>query len=194
MSSTPDVTTMFGVQQTLSSIYQMSPSVLEQLAQWIEQRGLRTPVSQVVGYKADLAVTRVSQTIGSQTIPSGTQTDLTFATEEIDSTNLFDTGVSNTKIIARVDGIYAISAGCDWSGDANTAGTLRTLALLVNGVPRAATDAPPIAGVRQAVHTIFRLKVGDNLRAAVYQDSGGTRSLAGGSLTFLAATLLNRYV
>lgn len=30
---------------------EITPDVVEQLAQWIEQRGLRTPISQVVGYE-----------------------------------------------------------------------------------------------------------------------------------------------
>jgi hypothetical protein len=178
-------------QEIISSVYEISPDALEQIAQSIEQRGIRTPVSQIVGYKADLAATRISQSLGLQTIPNTTQTNLQFDSKEFDTSLLFNATVDNTKIIARVDGIYEISAGLSW--DANVAGTVRTLWVLTNGVPRAASYVPPISGVGQSVATTFRLKVGDYLQAATYQDSGGGRVLAGGSLCFLSAVLINRY-
>jgi hypothetical protein len=54
----------FGPPRTIvSSIYELAPPVLEELAQWLEQRGIKTPISTLVG--ASSALTHISQGIGS---------------------------------------------------------------------------------------------------------------------------------
>jgi len=45
-------TATFGPTRTIiTSVYEFDPLALEELAQWLEQRGLRTPVSQLIGPK-----------------------------------------------------------------------------------------------------------------------------------------------
>jgi len=51
--------------EIITSIYQLSPEALEQVAQWVEQRGIRTPISQVVGFSkftAQIATVATSET------------------------------------------------------------------------------------------------------------------------------------
>ena len=51
----------------IRSIYELDPSMLEELAQWLEQRGIKTPVSTLVG--ASPALTHIDQGLGA---PNGT--------------------------------------------------------------------------------------------------------------------------
>jgi len=54
----------FGPARTIiSTIYELSPTALEELAQWFEQRGLKTPVSQIVG--GSPALTHIDQGVGA---------------------------------------------------------------------------------------------------------------------------------
>lgn len=47
----------------VGSVYEISPEALEQIAAWIEQRGIRVPVSNVVGGSA--ALTRIKGGVGT---------------------------------------------------------------------------------------------------------------------------------
>ena len=61
---------VFGPARTIiSSIYELEPPVLEQLAQWLEQRGIKTPISTMVG--ASPALTNIKQGVGA---PNGAVT------------------------------------------------------------------------------------------------------------------------
>jgi len=63
-------TQTFGPQRTIiSSIYEFSPTALEEFAQWLEQRGLKTAVSSLIG--GSPALTHISQGIGA---PNGVVT------------------------------------------------------------------------------------------------------------------------
>ena len=63
-------TETFGPARTIiSNIYEFEPTALEELAQWLEQRGLRTPVSTLVG--GSPALTHISQGTGA---PNGVVT------------------------------------------------------------------------------------------------------------------------
>lgn len=42
--------------EVVKTIYEIAPEVLEELAMWIEQRGLRAPASQVTGLKPAVGV------------------------------------------------------------------------------------------------------------------------------------------
>jgi len=60
----------FGPTRTIiQSLYELDPLVLEEFAQWIEQRGIKTPISTMVG--ADPALTHITQGNGS---PNGAVT------------------------------------------------------------------------------------------------------------------------
>ena len=63
-------TETFGPHRTIiSTIYEIMPTALEELAQWLEQRGLKTPVSTLVG--GSPALTHISQGTGA---PNGVVT------------------------------------------------------------------------------------------------------------------------
>ena len=46
---------------TVESHWNINPQVLEDLAQWLEQRGLRTPIGNVVGYQRERYVAFVGK-------------------------------------------------------------------------------------------------------------------------------------
>jgi len=56
--------TTFGPAKTIiQSLYELDPLVLEELAQWLEQRGIKTPISTMVG--ASPALTHITQGNGT---------------------------------------------------------------------------------------------------------------------------------
>jgi len=57
------------VRTIIRSIYELDPPMLEELAQWLEQRGIRTPVSSLVG--GDPALMHITQGVGA---PNGAVT------------------------------------------------------------------------------------------------------------------------
>lgn len=59
----------------LSSIWEVSESAKEEFAQWLEQRGLRTPVSQVVGF-GQFLVQPATDVLTSESTSSATYVDL----------------------------------------------------------------------------------------------------------------------
>jgi len=59
---------------TVESHWNINPQVLEDLAQWLEQRGLRTPIGNVVGYQRERYVAFVGKS-GTQSINDSTETD-----------------------------------------------------------------------------------------------------------------------
>jgi hypothetical protein len=55
---------LLGPHKTIvTSVYEISPDALEQIAQWLETRGIRTPIGNVVG--ARQALTQVYSGLGS---------------------------------------------------------------------------------------------------------------------------------
>lgn len=80
----------------ISSIYEITPEALEQIAQWFEQRGIRTPISQVVGFSQFNA------------IPA---TDVA-ATQNTTSTTYTDLGTVGPSLTGLADGKYLLSFGC----------------------------------------------------------------------------------
>lgn len=61
--------------KVLHSLEQITPETLESLAQWIEQRGLKTPISQVVGYQQIKAFTSLFSTNAAVTTVSNAWTN-----------------------------------------------------------------------------------------------------------------------
>jgi hypothetical protein len=59
----------------LSDIYQITPDALEQIALYIEQRGLRTPVSNIVGFQQFAAI-NATPVLTIESTASTTYTDL----------------------------------------------------------------------------------------------------------------------
>lgn len=88
--------------EILTSIYQIGPEVLEALAQWIEQRGIRTPVSNVVGGSA--ALTRIKGGNGSpETVVTAAVGSLYLRLDGGAATTLYvkESGTGNTGWIGK---------------------------------------------------------------------------------------------
>lgn len=81
--------------------------------------------------------------------------------------------LNNTRIVAPVDGIYAVTAHVSWR-DATEPGGVRRVTIFELGTPRA-SDTRNAAGslvTAQTVTTHLSLDAGDYVRAEVYQSSG----------------------
>jgi len=121
----------------------------------------------------DFPGARVTRTT-SQSIPSGTPTDLSYDVERFDIAGLFNPAAP-TLLTAPIDGIYSISASVIWAPSATGQ---RQVEILVGSNPNPIAfevDTNAGAGVlkSQNVSTIYALGAGDSIRVRVSQDSGG---------------------
>ena len=88
--------------EVLSSVYEVSPSALEEFAQWLEQRGLRTPVANLVGGSA--ALTRIKGGTGSpETVVTAPVGSLYLRSDGGAGTTLYvkETGTGNTGWVGK---------------------------------------------------------------------------------------------
>lgn len=174
--------------QIVSSIYELAPEALEQLAQWLEQRGIRTPVSQIVGYQRERLITFVGSGI-TQTIADSTETDLAFDTTTADAQKTFD---GTSTITLPYNAAYIVSGYVEWAAN-NTGSRYHTITQ--NGVTRArdwraATGtAANVASSTLAAPIIG--KKGDTIKHRVFQDSGGNLNVSVGANLWIA--VLNVY-
>jgi hypothetical protein len=150
-----------GTEPKIHSIFDFTAESLEQLAFWLEQRGLHIPVTQLLGY--------------SQTTPK-VATDVATAETTISAayTDLATTGPSLTGLS---DGVYQVSFGARMFG--TVAGQLVLMSLSPNGA--AAVDGDSIqsdatanfqSSMRQVVYTLTN--GGNNTITTKYKVTGGT--------------------
>ena len=117
------------------------------------------------------------------TINDATDTQLTFDSERYDNAGLHSIAALTSRITvpAGAAGLYGIGASIGW-GASPTAGTVRRLALKLNGVTY--LDIEEVPGIdsasksnRQSIYIEHRLAVADYVEAEVYQNRGGTLSV-----------------
>ena len=132
---------------------------------------------------------RVQKASGQdQSIPDTVFTTLTFDGEAFDTAGLHSTSVNNSRLTAPTSGIYQVSAGVEWAG--NATGT-RSLGVFVHGVqgglgiPVGSSASPAPAGL-QTVSDLVKLSVGEFVEAGVSQTSGGNLGARFHRTTFLA--------
>jgi hypothetical protein len=119
-----------------------------------------------------------------QTVPTSTNTPLTFESESFDTAALHNNTTSNENLRAPISGIYQVSAGVFW--DFNTTGT-RQLFLFTDPEVFAATSTEASApGPRQSTSGLVKLDAGDVVTAVVFQESNGSRTASAVGETFLA--------
>src|SRR5262249_11184145 len=151
----------------------------EQLAQWMEQRGLTTPVGQVVGYQRERLVARVTAGSG-QSIADSTLTTLTYSSVESDEQKVFN---GTDRFTLPYNGVYA-AAG--WVAFASTQIGRRFASIDVNGSHHAsderASGAISSASGDSTLCTLIVGKKGDVISRGVFQDSGGALNILGASL------------
>ncbi len=119
----------------------------------------------------------------AQSIPNGTQTFVTFNTEEFDTDNMHDNSTNNHRIVAPTTGLYIATFNCRWDSsgsgrrfidiekNAASAGNGTTLARLNN--PAAGTS-----NVTSMVTTgIVRLQANDYVSVGAFQDAGSAQDI-----------------
>lgn len=175
---------MTNLNEAISSIYQINPSVLESIAQWIEQRGVRIPVGQIVGYQRERLNVWLEQA-AAQSIPDNSQTPITFDTIRSDEQKVFD---GTNKITLPYAGVYLATMQ---GGFANSSlGTQRTFVITQNGVSRAVVDKTTGFNGRVSLSAQIVAAKGDVVKAEQFQDTGGALNTFGCSF---GLTLLNAY-
>jgi hypothetical protein len=127
-----------------------------------------------------------------QSVGNAIAEPLTFDDEDFDTSRplgLHDTSVNNSRLTARISGVYQVHAGVGWVG--NATGN-RFLGLRVNGTGccLAGSRTLAIAGspnpdTTQAVSSLLKLSAGDFVEAMGAQTSGDNLG-AGGITSFLA--------
>lgn len=173
----------FGPQPiVIHSIYQMSPEAIEEFCQYVEMRGLRMPVSQIVGYQRDRLTVWLEQAV-AQSIPDNTQTPVTFDTVRTDKQKVFN-GTS-TLTLPYAGTYLAVMQGGFVAG----VGTIRTFVITQNGTGRAVVDKAAVAE-RVSLSAMIVGSKGDTVKAEQYQNSGGALNTFGCSF---GLTLLNSY-
>jgi hypothetical protein len=172
--------------EIIKSIYEIHPDVLEQLCQFIEQRGIRTPIGQVVGYRRDKFVTALHRS-ATQSIPDSTDTLVGYDTIDSDDQKAFDNGGTVTL---PTDGSYIAVGRTTWA----SATGQRRAKIEQNGTEIALDwrSSPSVADTQDGtVVAVFVGSKGDTLELYVNQSSGG------GALNIDAASfsvaLLNSY-
>lgn len=111
--------------QVLAKVDEVAPAALEGLAQWIEARGLRTPVSNIVGFAQFLA----------QAAP---QIALIETTTSLTYTDLATVGPTLSGL---ADGNYVILFGCRSAQSVAAEGTAALMSISVNGATAVDADA-----------------------------------------------------
>jgi len=157
--------------EIINSVYQISPEAIEQLAQVLEQRGLRTPVGQVVGYQRERFVCSV-QLANAQSIPDSTQTAVSFDTTRSDSQKAFN---GTDTITLPYNGVYLVQTWVLW----NTSATgERDQIITQNGVSRATDVRSASPGNGQgALSAVILGGKGNTIKHQVFQTSGGALNL-----------------
>lgn len=110
----------------------------------------------------------------NQSIPDTTQTLLNFDTERFDTDAFHSNTVANTKITIPFDGVYTVSAGIEWAG--NATGRRRVALQLNAGSFIASQSDQALADAtahRQTVTTTWSFVAGDFVQVSVVQTSGG---------------------
>ena len=108
--------------KVVSSVYNFTPQALEELAGWFEQRGLRTPISQIVGFKQFLG-----------------QTSTSVLTIETTTSTLYgDLATVGPTVSGLADGNYLVFHGCRSAIGVTDGSDQARMAIPVNGA--AASD------------------------------------------------------
>ena len=115
---------------------------------------------------------------------SGNWLDVEFDTETLDPDGLHSTTSDKDHVTIKVPGVYVIVGAGTWA--ASGVGTERRLAISLNGT-NFNIQSTAIACESIAVAAICKLAIGDIVRLAGWQDSGGSLVL---TLSNFAAVLI----
>jgi len=127
---------------------------------------------------------RVGNASGTQNIPAGVVTPITFATEAFDATGMHDPAVNPSRLTAIVAGTYLAAGGVYWTPSVIDSATLFLLRLAKNGtlIDGARSYYPPVSsmagnGLGQNITAIIDLTAGQYVTLDVFHDSIGARTV-----------------
>lgn len=149
----------------VGSIYELAPSALEEIALWIEERGLRTPISQIIGFKQ---FTAQSDAIGTL--------DSTF------SLGWATLGTAGPVLNSLTDGNYLAFFGFTGHSTDTVGGDYARMGLAINGNTSdadnhaATTGGPAEQSVSHTQTVRLAAGAGGNTLEAVYRTDGGAQA------------------
>jgi hypothetical protein len=154
--------TQTGTEPKIHSIFDFTAESLEQLAFWLEQRGIHIPISQILGFSQ--FVLKYATVDAGEATTSTTFTDLATVGPSL-------TGLSN--------GTYAVLFGC-W-GQSTDATQPARMSISVNGVAAAAGDGIQIPSSAAQMSSMRLIQEtlssgGNNSIAAKYCVAGGVNT------------------
>jgi hypothetical protein len=163
----------------LTNVYQIAPEVLESIAQYIEQRGLRTPISQVVGFQQFNAIPATSIA----------------AAEGTSSATYVDLATVGPSLSTLGNGKYLLLFGARFSGGSTQARGRMSVSIngataldangLLGGGPDDVTNALPPTSLMLALPVT--LSASPNSVVAKYRQDQGGANLAEFSQRWLVA-------
>jgi hypothetical protein len=117
-------------------------------------------------------------------VADNTLTTVGLGSEDFDTDGLHDNATNNSRLTAKVDGKYLVTAYANWS--INSSGT-RQLRLARNSTTIAQVQQPGFTagGVSQIATDLIALSAGHYVEMHVYQNSGSTTSIASASLSMV---------
>jgi hypothetical protein len=122
---------------------------------------------------------------GTQSLPSGSPTNISFTSESLDTANLHDNATNPELLTAPAAGVYLITGDIQLAGSGS--GTTRTLCIVGNltSVADACVREAPSSAFnhRMSVTTIGVMGIGDSVRLNAFQDSGGALNLTGDGIS-----------
>jgi hypothetical protein len=129
-----------------------------------------------VEFATSIPAVRVFHSVAQSTVGSGATTVLAFDSERYDSGSMHDTSTNNSRLVAPVTGIYAITANVVWAS--NPTGR-RTIHLRRNGFESIAADSRAAFGdeVGTVIATLARLEAGDYVEVLIQQTSGSSLNI-----------------
>jgi hypothetical protein len=111
----------------------------------------------------------------SQGVPNATNTTLNFTSERYDTAGMHSTSSNLFAVYAPVTGIYEISANIRWLNGFLSGGA--SIELVRNGNTVLAREENP-SDHALSISTMARLVAGEHIRVVVFQNSGGSQSIA----------------
>ena len=172
----PGTTPILGLPYPLYSEAVDGPAQIQALAEAVDNvvAPLQTTLTNAQNRKSG-AVSAVAV----QAIPNAVYTTVTWVTEDFDTDNIFNLGVSNTNAVPSTTGTYVITAESRFAAAA--AGT-RAIRILVNGVVVQGTTIELLAspaGTQTDIctTTILPLAAGQIVTIQVLQGSGGALNI-----------------
>jgi len=137
--------------------------------------GAVTPA--MIGSVPTAVVTNTSNT----SVPSGTQTLLSFDTDQVNIAGVHSTSTNPSRLTAPIDGLYEVHGEANWYPPCGST-AFEEIEIFLNGTTRIGVTAIPVSSsacVAEGVQALVHLRAGDYVQLYARQLSGSTDTIVG---------------